>query len=166
MVRVGIMANLMADPIMKIIRESSQGNINTVEQKLAEKVAKIKTTEDVAEKGRKFGFLVVVLGRKKYDTVIGNPAVQWVTLKGPRRYNETIEAKYSSFNQSKGEKKHARKVFLGVEESIRTPLLQVVEEPYLEALKEEYIRYGRRTPFEMIEHLWTRISKVTNKDTV
>ena len=55
---------------------------------------------------------------------------------------------------------------MGVEESIRTLLLQAVEESYLEALKEEYIGYGGRTPFEMIEHLRTKISKVTNKEKV
>ena len=38
-----------------------------------------------------------------------------------------------------------------------------MEEPYLEALKEEYIGHGGRTLFEMIKHLWTKISKVTNR---
>ena len=36
----------------------------------------------------------------------------------------------------------------------------------MEALKEEYIMYGAWTPFEIIEHLWTKISKVTNKDKI
>ena len=34
------------------------------------------------------------------------------------------------------------------------------------ALKEEYIGYGSRTPFEVISHLCTKINKVTNKDKV
>ena len=38
--------------------------------------------------------------------------------------------------------------FLKVEESIRSLLLPGVEEPYLEALKEEYIKYGGRAPFK------------------
>ena len=42
-------------------------------------------------------------------------------------------------------------------------MLQAIEEPYLEALKEEYIVYGGQTPVEMIKHLWTDISKVTNE---
>ena len=58
------------------------------------------------------------------------------------------------------------KEFLGAEESIQTLILQEVEEPFLEALKEEYIGYGRRTPFKMIEYLRTKISKVTNKDKI
>ena len=37
---------------------------------------------------------------------------------------------------------------------------------FLEALKKEYIWYGGQTPFEMIEHLQIKISKVTNKDKV
>ena len=41
-----------------------------------------------------------------------------------------------------------------------------VKEPYLEALKEEYISYSSRTPFEMTSHLCKKISKVTNKDKV
>ena len=64
---------------------------------------------------------------------------------------------------------HARWVieyekFLEVEESLCTLILQAVEEPYPEALKEEYIWYGSRTPYGMISHLHTKISKVTNKD--
>ena len=41
-----------------------------------------------------------------------------------------------------------------------------MEELYLKALKEEYISYSARMPFEMIEHLQTKISKVTNPDKV
>ena len=161
MVWEDILAKLTADWVTKIIGEPGQGNINTFEQELTEKVTKFKITEDVVEKGRKFCFLVVVLGQQKYRAVIGNPAEWWDTPEDPRRYDETIQAKDLSFNWSKGGKKHLRKVIkcekvLGIEESIRTLLLQAVEEPYLEALKEEYIGYGGKTPHKMIEHLWTK----------
>ena len=170
-VREDILAKLKANPIMKIIGEPRQGDINTLKQERAEKTAKIKMTEDVVEMGRRFCFIVVVLGHQKYGIVIGNLAVWWETPEDPGGYDKTIQAKDSSFDQSKGEKKHARKVikyekFLGVEESIRTLLLQVVEESYLEAPKEKYIGYGWWTLFKMIEHLQTKISKVTNINTV
>ena len=42
----------------------------------------------------------------------------------------------------------------------------MAKEPFGEALKEEYIGYGGRIPFEMIEHLRTEISKFTSKDKV
>ena len=101
----------------------------------------------MVEKGCKYGFLVAVLGKTKYDAVIRNPAMHWTTSKDPIGYDETIQAKDSSLDRSKGEKKHARKVleykrFLGAEESIRSLLLQAVEELYAEVLKEEYISYG------------------------
>ena len=51
MVREDILAKLMKDPITKIIRKHSQGDIDTLEKELAEKAAKIKITEDVVEKG-------------------------------------------------------------------------------------------------------------------
>ena len=70
----------MADPITKIVGESGQGDVNTLEQELAEKAANIKNTKNVVEKGCKVGFLVVFLGKNKYGTVIGNLAVQWITL--------------------------------------------------------------------------------------
>ena len=65
----------------------------------------------------------MVLGRQKYGAVIGNPAAKWDTSEDLGGYNESILAKDASFDQSKGEKKHARKVieydkFLEVEESI------------------------------------------------
>ena len=42
----------------------------------------------------------------------------------------------------------------------------MVDEPFIKALKEDYMRYGGRMPYEMIAHLWTKISKVINKDKV
>ena len=108
-------------------------------------------------------------GKTKYRAVIDKPTVQWTTPKDPEGYDKTIQAKGSSFDRSKGEKKHARKVieyktFLGVEERIRTLMLQAMEELYLETLKEDYIGYGGQTPFKMVKHLQMKISKVTNKD--
>ena len=75
------------------------------------------------------------------------------------------------FDRSKSNKRHARRVIeyekcLGIKESLHTLILHVMEEPYLKALKEEYITYGSRTPFEIISHFCTKISKVTNKDKV
>ena len=61
-VREDILAKLTANLVTKIIGEPGQCNINTLEQEPAEKMAKIKTTEDVVEKGKKCHFLVVVLG--------------------------------------------------------------------------------------------------------
>ena len=58
------------------------------------------------------------------------------------------------------------KKLLWVKESIWTLILQVVEEPYLKALKEEYIGYGIQTSFKVTEHLRTKISKVINRDKV
>ena len=45
-------------------------------------------------------------------------------------------------------------------------IIQAIKEPYIETLKEDYIVCGGRTPYKMIEHLWKKISKVTNKDKV
>ena len=39
-----------------------------------------------------------------------------------------------------------------------------MDEPFVKALKEEYIRYGGRIPYKMIIHFWTKFSKVTNRD--
>ena len=122
----------------------------------------------MVEKEYKYGLLILLLEQPKYGNVIGNPMVQWTTCEDPGGFDDTIQAKDSAFDRSKGEKKMVIEYekFLGVEESIRTLLLQAVEEPYLEVVKAEYIRYGGRITFEMIAHLRTRISKVTNCDKV
>ena len=49
-----ILAELTAEPITKIIGEPGQGDINILEAKLTEQVAKIKTMEDLVKKGRKY----------------------------------------------------------------------------------------------------------------
>ena len=90
--------------------------------------------------------------------VTGKEEVQWTTPKDLGRYNNTIYAKDAAFDESKSEKKHARQVFKyekfsGVQESLHTLILQAVEEPYLKALKEEYIGYSSRTPLEIVAYL-------------
>ena len=77
--------------------------------------------------------------------------LQWTSPGDPGGYYESVKPKDSSFDQSKGEKKHATMViehnkFLGVEESRRTLILQVVK-------REESTGYGGKTPFKIIEHL-------------
>ena len=55
-VQEDILAELTAEPITKYIGEPGQGDINIIEAELTQRVAKIKTTEDLVEKGRKYGF--------------------------------------------------------------------------------------------------------------
>ena len=100
--------------------------------------------------------------------MIGNERLQWQTPKDPRRYDNSIQAKDTAFNRSKNEKWHNKVIkyekFLGVEENLQTQILQAVVEPFVEALKEEVILYGGKTPYKMIVHLRTKNSKVTNRD--
>ena len=51
-----ILAELMAEPIKKIIGEPGQGDINKLESELAKQVAKIKTTEDMLKKDANMDF--------------------------------------------------------------------------------------------------------------
>ena len=67
-----ILTKLMAEPITKIIGEPGQGDTSTLGSKLVEKAAKIKITDDMVEKGQKYGFLVIVLGTAK-DGSVGHP---------------------------------------------------------------------------------------------
>ena len=70
-----------------------------------------------------------MLWKTKYRNVIGNSTVQWATPKDLGGYDDAaIKAKDTSFNRSKGAKKHTRKVieyekFLGIEENIRALIL-------------------------------------------
>ena len=54
MVREDILAKLTTGPLTKIIEEPRQGDINLLEQELAEKAPKIKTTEDMVEEEKKW----------------------------------------------------------------------------------------------------------------
>ena len=105
-----IFAKLRVEPITRFNLEPEQGNINQIELELAKRVAKIKTTGDIVEKGFKSGFLVIVIGGVKERTVIGNHAVEWTNLKDSGGYDKTIQTKDSSFDRSRGEKKHARRL--------------------------------------------------------
>ena len=51
-VREGILTELTTEFVTKIHGEPGQWDINLLEQELAEKAAKIKTTEDILEKGK------------------------------------------------------------------------------------------------------------------
>ena len=52
-VREDFLVELTRDPITKIIGQPGQGDLNVLETELAERAAKIKTTEDMAEQGHK-----------------------------------------------------------------------------------------------------------------
>ena len=91
-VREHILAELTADLVTKIHGEPGQGDISLLEQELAEKAARIQTTEDVVGKGKKFGFLIMVLVKNKYGTVIGN-------LAGHGPCWKTLEAMMSPYKQ-------------------------------------------------------------------
>ena len=55
-----ILAKLTAEPILMIIGELGQGDMDFQEAMLTKQAAKIMTTEDMVEKGCKYGFLVLV----------------------------------------------------------------------------------------------------------
>ena len=98
------------------------------------------------EQRHKCGFLILILGKEQYGRVIGNECLQWETPEDLSGYDDSIQAKDMTFDQSKSEKKHARRLFeyekfLGVEESLQMLIHQAVDEPFVEALKEEYIGY-------------------------
>ena len=77
---------------------------------MAKKAAKITTTEDMVEKRKKFGFLIVVLGKNKCGAVIGNLVVAWTMPEDPGGYDEPIQAKATFvWLQQRGEK-HTQKV--------------------------------------------------------
>ena len=150
-VQEDILAELTAEPFTKIIGELGQGDKNILQAELAEGVVKIKTTDDLVDKGCKYGFLVLVPGQTEYGKVIGNETVQLTIPEDLGRYDDSIQAKDIAFDRSKSEKKHTRKVieyekFLGAEVGLCTLILQAVEGLYLKALKEEYIGYDNRTP--------------------
>ena len=60
-----ILAELTVETIMKIVSEPGQEEIIILESELVAKLAKIKTTNDMAEKRQKYGFLVIILGKTK-----------------------------------------------------------------------------------------------------
>ena len=70
LVKEDIVAKLIVKPVTKIIGEPTQDDINQMETELTEKAFKIKTTEYIVEQCKKYGFLVVVIGREKYGLVI------------------------------------------------------------------------------------------------
>ena len=85
-----ILTKFMAEPITKIVSEPGQEDITILKSKLVVNAAKIKTTHDMVEKGRKYGFLVTVIGKNKYGIIIGNMGVQWTSPEDPCCYNKSI----------------------------------------------------------------------------
>ena len=55
-VREDVLTELTTETVTNIHGEPGKGDINLLEQQLAEKAAKIKTTEDVVEKRKTFRF--------------------------------------------------------------------------------------------------------------
>ena len=109
------------------------------------------------------------MGLLKYKTIIKNPWAVWNEPEDLGPYDDTIAVTDTTLAQSKKERTHSQKKeeyekYLRVMESTQTLILQAVDKPYLEALKEEYIGYDGILPTTMIHHLRSKINKVINKD--
>ena len=101
--------------------------------------------------------------------MIGNEQLQWETPEELGSYNDSIHAEDNAFDQSKSAKKHAKKLIeyeklLEVEESLWISILQAVDEPFVEAPKEECTEYNGQAPHDILLHLQTKISKDLNRD--
>ena len=125
MVQEDIIAKLMAESVMKIDGKPTQSDIDNLENELAECTTKIITMEDVVEQGKKYRFLIIIIGLSKYKTIIKNPWTVWNKPEDPGPYVNWIAAMDTTFAWSKREKTHSRKEkeyekYLGVTESIRT----------------------------------------------
>ena len=63
----------MAKLITKIDREPTHSDINTLKNEQAERATKIKTTKDIVKHGKKYGFLIIVVGLAKYQPLSRTP---------------------------------------------------------------------------------------------
>ena len=109
-IREEILLELIMDPTTKIIGELRQGDLNMLEAELTGRAAKIKTTEDMVEQGRKYVFLILVLEKEQFGQVIGNERLQRKTPEDSGEYDDSIQVNDTAFDWSKSEKKHAQKV--------------------------------------------------------
>ena len=110
-------------------------------------------TKDIVKNGKKIGFLTILV----YQTIKKTRAI-WNESKDPSPYDNSIVPKDTTFARSKKEKTHTWKEkeyekYLGVTESIRSLILQTVEEPYLEALK-----WSKLDKMELWQQKWSTIS--------
>ena len=122
----------MTEPVMKIDGEPTQSDIDNLKNELTKHASKIKTMADIIEHGKKYGFLIIVVGLLKCKTIIKNPQTVWNEPEYPRLYDNLIVDMETTFAKSKKEKTHSRnekeyKKYLGDMESIRTLTLQAVE---------------------------------------
>ena len=87
-----IIAKLTAEPMTKIDGKPTQSDINILKNKLAESTTKINTMKDIIEQGKKYGFLIIVVGLLKYRTIIKNPQTEWNEPEDPGQYDNSIVA--------------------------------------------------------------------------
>ena len=132
-----ILAQLIMEPITKITGELGQEDLSILE----EKQLKLKPQRIWLKKGN-YRFLILISGKAHYRRVIRNETVQWENPRYPGGYDDSIQAKDMALDRSKSKNKHARKFikhekFLGMEESLITVILQAVDKPFVEALKED-----------------------------
>ena len=109
-VREDILAELTTDPITKIIGELGHGNRIILKAEPTEWVAKIKTTEDMNEKGCEYRFLILILGKRQYGPVIGNNRLEWETPEDMWGYMTTSKPKTQLLTKAKVRKINARKI--------------------------------------------------------
>ena len=98
-----IIAKLIAVPRTKIDGRPTQSDISNLENELAEHDTKIKTMEDIVEQGKRYVFLIIIVGLSKCKTIIGNPLRVGNEPEGSGPYDNSIAATDTTFAQSKKE---------------------------------------------------------------
>ena len=65
--------------------------------------------EDIAEHGKKYGFLIIIVGLSKYKTIIRDQKNMLNKPEDLGRYGNSITAMDTTFARKKKEKTHTRK---------------------------------------------------------
>ena len=64
--------------------------MDNFEIELVKRATKIKATKDIIKQGKKYSFLIIVMGLTKHKTIIKNPRTIWNEPKDPGSYENSI----------------------------------------------------------------------------
>ena len=145
--------------LTKIVGTPTYDSIKVVNDELSANAASVHS--DLG--GGLHGHLAITMNATIYATISATPFTA-PTVPDPPVLAGMTAAQITALNRRYDADKAKFHQYVALQNSLKKQLIAAVDEIYLAAISEPYIKYGNRTLLEMLTHLYTTYAKISPVD--
>lgn len=161
-------AKLEGMPVTTIVGKPTMKSFERLVAELKPIARKLKT--NLFQKGLKYGFLCVLCSDEDYGTIISDHSFRFHEPEEPEDYDPAITDSMSDAQRREREEQHKKYAiaiehtkYLAVTNVLRNKLIAAIEDEYLEKLKDSEVDYDEVHPYDMLEHVKSKVALTTRE---